>query len=81
MVHIRLRDTGPGIAVDDREHLFERGFTTKEAGHSGIGLHWCANALNAIGGRIHVESGGKGKGACFHVVFPKAARIATGSQE
>ncbi len=51
-------------------NLFRRGFSTKGQGHGGIGLHWCANALNACKGAIRVESQGTGKGARCHVVFP-----------
>jgi len=48
--------------------VFERGFSTKSsATNSGIGLHWCANALNALGGSLRVESPGTNRGATFHV--------------
>jgi two-component system NtrC family sensor kinase len=70
-LHLRFRDEGIGIAAENLERIFERGFSTKpSATNSGIGLHWCANALNAIGGTIHATSAGRGRGACLHVVVP-----------
>ena len=57
--------------ADILEHIFERGFSTKQEGSSGIGLHWCANTISSMNGKIYAESEGKGKGACLHLVFPK----------
>jgi signal transduction histidine kinase len=37
-------------------------------------LHWCANAVAGMGGRISAESDGAGKGAKFHVLLPIAQR-------
>jgi two-component system, NtrC family, sensor kinase len=70
-IHIRVCDTGVGMSSEDLEKAFARGFSTKKRDHSGIGLHWCANAINAMGGRIFAESDGVGGGACIHVVVPR----------
>lgn len=68
---VRIEDDGPGIAPDVRDRLFERHFSTKSKDtNSGIGLHWCANALRSLGGEIRVTSDGPGRGACFHIVVP-----------
>ena len=69
-VHVTVRDNGSGIEPDHLERIFERGFSTKQADHSGLGLHWCANTLIAANGRIYAESQGPGQGACFHVMVP-----------
>jgi signal transduction histidine kinase len=69
-VHVTVRDNGSGIEQDNIERIFERGFSTKQAGHSGLGLHWCANTLIAANGRIYAESQGSGQGACLHVMIP-----------
>ena len=63
------------IAAENLERLFEKGFTTKspETNH-GIGLHWCANAIGALGGRIWAASDGPGRGASLHLLVPLAAR-------
>ena len=51
--------------------MFEKGFSTKSRDtNRGIGLHWCANAIHALGGRIWAASDGPGRGASVHVVFP-----------
>ena len=68
--HLRITDNGAGIEAEALEHIFEKGFTTKQKRTSGIGLHWCANAINSMNGRIYAESDGPGKGACMHVLIP-----------
>src|SRR2546427_725823 len=74
-LHLQLRDDGVGIAAQNLERVFEKGFSTKspETNH-GIGLHWCANAINALGGRIWAASEGPGRGASVHLLVPVAAR-------
>jgi sensor domain CHASE-containing protein len=66
-------DTGCGIEPKNIERIFERGFTTKEGQrNSGIGLHWCATAINALGGRMWASSDGPGQGATIHLIVPIA---------
>jgi two-component system NtrC family sensor kinase len=70
-LHLRFQDQGIGITKENLKRIFERGFSTKpRETNSGIGLHWCANALNALGGTIDASSPGPGHGACMHVVVP-----------
>ena len=67
----RFADDGAGIDPQVLPRLFQRRFSTKSNDtNSGIGLHWCANALRLLGGEIRVASDGLGSGACFHVVVP-----------
>ena len=70
MVRLRVRDNGGGIAPENLNRVFERGFSTKPGGARGLGLHWCANSIAALKGRMFAESEGIGKGACLHVVIP-----------
>ena len=70
IVHLEIRDNGCGISPDSLGRIFERGFTTKKDGQGGWGLHWCANTLIAMDGRIYVTSGGEGAGAELHVILP-----------
>lgn len=64
-------DTGVGIPSGDLERVFEKGFSTKrDKGNQGIGLHWCATAINALGGRIWATSEGHDCGATFHLIVP-----------
>ena len=71
LAHVRFTDNGQGIPAEALPRLFERGFTSKARG-SGIGLHWCANTMAAMGGRTFATSDGPGRGACVHLVLPLA---------
>ena len=73
MVRLTVRDNGTGFENDAKTKVFQRGFTSKGEGDTtGLGLHWCANAVAGMGGRISAESDGTGKGARFHVLLPIA---------
>ena len=72
MVRLTVRDSGCGFDEQVRRKIFQRGFSSKEGHMSGLGLHWCANALAGMGGRIQAESTGPGHGAEFHVLLPAA---------
>jgi two-component system, NtrC family, sensor kinase len=72
-LHLQCRDDGVGIASGDLERVFEKGFSTKsKETNYGIGLHWCANAIAALGGRIWAASEGPGRGASLHLMLPLA---------
>jgi two-component system NtrC family sensor kinase len=70
MVRLVVSDTGCGFDNDKRNKIFQRGYSSKTGKMGGLGLHWCANALAAMGGRITAESTGSGQGAQFHVLLP-----------
>ncbi len=73
MVCLTIRDNGAGFDEETGDRIFQRGFTSKTEGETtGLGLHWCANAVAGMGGRIRAESRGLGKGAEFHVLLPAA---------
>ncbi|MCS7208296.1 MAG: HAMP domain-containing histidine kinase [Fimbriimonadales bacterium] len=63
-----IRDTGPGMPPEVRDHLFERAITTKQGG-SGIGLMLVQRAIEQHNGSIQVHSE-CGKGTMFVCVFP-----------
>ncbi len=67
-VALTIRDDGAGMSDDKLERLFERDFTTKE-GVRGLGLHWSANALAAMGATISASSDGPGHGAEFRILL------------
>jgi len=70
-LHLQCADDGIGIASADLERIFEQGFSTKSSlTNYGIGLHWCANAIRALGGRIWAASAGPGQGTSMHLVVP-----------
>lgn len=71
---ISVRDHGPGIAVGDQEHLYER-FWRKDRSHSqgaGLGLGIVKRLVDAHDGTIAIESP-SGGGALFRVRFPPAS--------
>lgn len=69
-VHLTVKDNGNGIDPEVLTKLFGRGFSTKKAKTGGIGLHWSANSVATMGGRMYAESKGVGRGASFHLVLP-----------
>ena len=72
---IRCTDNGIGIAAEHLERIFENGFSTKsKETNFGIGLHWCANAVSALGGRVWATSPGVGHGTSLHVLIPLPSR-------
>lgn len=81
-LEICFRDHGAGIPAESLSRIFEKGFSTKTAyDNSGIGLHWCANTLGALGGRLLADSPGVGQGATLRVVLPlHRARDAVATQ-
>jgi sensor domain CHASE-containing protein len=76
-LHLHCEDNGVGIPTGDLERVFDKGFSTKSRdSNHGIGLHWCANAIGALGGRIWAVSEGPGHGAALHLILPLGARPA-----
>lgn len=70
-VEIRVMDNGCGIKNENRDKIFNHGFTTKPQGH-GFGLHTCANFMTEMGGSLTASSPGEEQGAIFVLRFPLA---------
>jgi len=70
--HLRLQviDTGPGIAPDQLQRVFELFFTTKSSG-TGLGLAVAQKIIERHGGTIAVDSE-VGKGTTFTIELPMA---------
>jgi signal transduction histidine kinase len=68
-VVVTIQDSGIGIAPEHLSKMFTRGFTTKKNGN-GIGLYSSILAIQNMGGSMHVQSDGVGKGAMFTLTFP-----------
>jgi len=66
--YVRIRDNGEGIAAENLTRIFGQGFTTRND-RAGFGLHYCANSMTEMGGRMVVESDGPGQGAAFVLMF------------
>lgn len=67
-VRFSVRDTGPGIPVEQQSRIFEPFFTTKGQG-TGLGLAIALGVARAHGGGIDVSSQG-GEGAEFVMDLP-----------
>src|SRR4030095_14568503 len=65
VIVLDVRDTGPGIAGEDLERIFDRFFTTKDAG-MGMGLAICQSIIASHGGSITVSNHPDG-GAWFRL--------------
>lgn len=68
-IRIDVEDTGVGIDPAHLDRVFGSGFTTKPRG-KGVGLHFCANAVIEMGGRIEARSDGPRRGACITFWLP-----------
>ncbi|MFW5854268.1 MAG: ATP-binding protein [Thermodesulfobacteriota bacterium] len=67
-VEIRICDTGPGVAPEDMDYIFDPFFTRTPEG-SGLGLSITHTIIEEHGGKIMVDSK-LGRGACFKIFFP-----------
>ncbi len=78
MVHdhavLSVRDTGPGIAPEHQQRIFDRFYRTEEArdrisGGTGLGLTIARSAAFSLGGHIELDSA-IGRGSTFRLVVP-----------
>jgi two-component system, CAI-1 autoinducer sensor kinase/phosphatase CqsS len=68
---IIVEDTGTGIPPQNIRRIFERFFTTTEAGHgAGIGLSFCKMVMEGLGGSIACKSR-LGAYTRFTLTFPR----------
>ncbi|MFO7588475.1 MAG: hybrid sensor histidine kinase/response regulator [Gemmatimonadota bacterium] len=75
-VVLTVRDTGVGIAAENRERLFDEYYRVREEGAgaprgTGLGLPICRRIVDELGGAIDVESE-LGVGSTFRVRLPAA---------
>ena len=73
-LEIVLEDDGPGIPVEEREHIFEAFYRLdrsrdRTTGGFGLGLAITKKAVSAHGGQIRIEDGRHG-GARFIILLP-----------
>jgi signal transduction histidine kinase len=80
-VELAVADSGVGLAPEHLERVFERFYRVDRSrsrapgapwAGSGVGLTIARALVEAMGGRIHAESPGPGRGATFRVVLPIA---------
>jgi len=70
-VEVRVLDSGPGIAPENVDRIWEPDFTTKSRG-TGLGLTLVRQTVQAHGGKVGARNRPEG-GAEFRVVLPVAA--------
>ncbi len=70
VVRVVVADSGPGIAAEHIDAVFDPFFTTRAPGEgTGLGLAIVASTVADFGGRIEVSSS-LGGGAAFTLIFP-----------
>ncbi|HUJ29697.1 MAG TPA: ATP-binding protein [Candidatus Acidoferrum sp.] len=68
--HLTLRDNGPGMSAEIREHIFEPFFTTRPQGQgTGLGLSISHGIIQQHHGRIFAEAP-DGEGVTMHIELP-----------
>jgi signal transduction histidine kinase len=73
-VRLRVSDSGDGIEAEDLPYVFDRFYRADKnrvhsSGKMGLGLAICKALVNAQGGTISAESGGKGQGTTIVISF------------
>lgn len=71
-VVIEVHDTGPGVAAEARERIFEV-FYSSRGGGTGLGLPIAKQIVERHGGTIEVDSV-EGQGTTFRIRLPRAQR-------
>lgn len=69
-LEVIVADTGPGVAPEDAERIFQP-FFTRKAGGTGLGLYLSRQIVEAHGGRLELER--PDRGARFKIFLPTQA--------
>ncbi|TRO50534.1 response regulator [Candidatus Bathyarchaeota archaeon] len=67
-VYVDISDTGHGIPENMIDTVFKPFYSTK-TGHSGLGLAFCKNAAEAMGGSLSIKASSE-KGTTFRLELP-----------
>jgi PAS domain S-box-containing protein len=72
---VTVKDTGEGIAPELLPYVFDRfrqgdASVTRPHGGLGLGLSIVRHIVELHGGKVSVQSGGRGQGASFSAMFP-----------
>ena len=78
-IAFRITDSGPGVAVEERDTIFGKFFVGKVASSRsiGLGLTFCRRVCEAHGGEISLSEGPNQRGSTFLVELPKNPRQIT----
>jgi two-component system sensor histidine kinase BaeS len=72
-VRVEVADSGPGIAPEQRERIFQP-FISHDVDGTGLGLPIARELAVALGGRIELDSAA-GRGSRFRLVLPVAPAV------
>lgn len=67
---VRISDNGVGIAPEELSQVFQLFYTTKGSEGSGLGLPMVQKFVEALGGRVMIDSE-PGKGTAVSMLFPQ----------
>lgn len=68
-LNVYVQDTGPGVAPEIQDRIFESFFTTKASeGGTGLGLSICCKVIQSFGGQLSYVN--QPQGACFLLKLP-----------
>jgi signal transduction histidine kinase len=75
-VEVSVSDSGPGIAPQFHNQIFELNFSRSAShpGKLGFGLWWVKTLMTRLGGSVTVESDGN-HGTTFRLRLPTAERV------
>jgi len=74
-IEIRIEDSGPGIAEDMLEQIFDPFFSTKRRGQNlGLGLSISFNIINSFQGKLSVKNS-VNSGAIFCIQLPHRGKV------
>ncbi len=76
-VRIEVHDSGPGIAPEHHDRVFERFYRvdkgrSREVGGTGLGLSIVKHMVRAMNGTLGLQDSEELGGACFWIELPKA---------
>ena len=76
---VAVADTGPGVAPEQRERIWEPFYTTKQRG-TGLGLAIVRKRVEEVGGSARLAPPKPGEGACFELTMPLKQQTVDSSQ-
>jgi putative nucleotidyltransferase with HDIG domain len=80
VVEIIIADSGPGLPQTVKDNLYKPFVTTKQNGHSGLGLSIVRKAVNDIGGELSCLSSQNG-GTTFTILLPDTIPVTPGNKD
>jgi two-component system sensor kinase FixL len=77
-IAMSVRDSGPGISPGTVANLF-KAFSSSKSDGLGLGLTISKTIAQTHGGRLSVDPGGNGQGACFTLELPLPTAVPDGT--